>query len=70
MAAEKKQDGSIDLSLSDDDNDARSPVTPTQRLDEDDYEGADDGKDMKDEDTKDDSDFDEEGEEFAQGSFR
>jgi len=70
MAAEKKQDGSIDLTLSDDDNDAGSPVTPTQRLAQDDYEGSDDGKDMKDEDKEDESDFDEEGEEFAQGSFR
>lgn len=70
MAAEKKKDGAIDLSMSDDDNDSGSPVTPTQRLDEDDHEGSDDGKDMKDEDKKDESDFDEEGEEFAQGSFR
>lgn len=70
MSAEKKKDGTIDLTMSDDDNAAGSSVTPTQRLDEDDYEGSDDGKDMKDEDNKDESDFDEEGEDFAQGSFR
>jgi len=70
MAAEKKKDGSIDLTMSDDDLPSGSPVTPTQRLDEDDYQGSDDGKDMKDEDKQDESDFDDEGEEFAQGSFR
>jgi len=70
MAAEKKKDGSIDLTMSDDDQPPSSPITPTQRLDEDDYEGSHDGKDMKDEDKEDESDFDEEGEEFAQGSFR
>lgn len=70
MSAEKKKDGSIDLTMSDDDAPSGSPITPTQRLDEDDFEGSDAGKDMKDEDLKDESDFDEEGEEFAQGSFR
>ena len=70
MAAEKKKDGAIDLTMSDDDHDGSSSVTPTQRLDDDDYQSSHDGKDMKDEDVKEDSDFDEEGEEFAQGSFR
>lgn len=70
MAAEKKKDGSIDLTMSDDDLPPSSPTPPTQRLDEDDYEGSHDGKDMKDEDKGSESDFDEEGEEFAQGSFR
>ena len=70
MSAEKKKDGSIDLTMSDDDIPSNGSVTPTQRLDDDDHESSHDGKDMKDEDSKEESDFDEEGEEFAQGSFR
>lgn len=70
MSAEKKKDGSIDLTMSDDEYAGDSSLDLTQRLAEADYEESHDGKDMKDEQAKSDSDFDEEGEEFAQGSFR
>jgi len=69
MAAERKQDGSIDLTLSDDELPPTQPIHDSQPMDDDDLKGSDESKDVKDSDASGDE-LEEEGEEFAQGSFR
>lgn len=69
MAAEKKQDGSIDLTVSDDESPPTPPSYHSEPMADDDLKGSDESKDVKDDDASGD-DLDEEGEEFAQGSFR
>lgn len=70
MAAEKKQDGSIDLTMSDDDSTPTQPVSDSESMGVDADPGFPESKDVKLVADPDESDFDEEGEEFAQGSFR
>lgn len=70
MAAEKKQDGSIDLTMSDDDIPPTQPLSDSEPMAEDLDSGVHESKDVKLVADPDESDFDEEGEEFAQGSFR
>jgi len=70
MAAEKKQDGSIDLTLSDDDLPPTQPLADSGCMDESSDELPPESKDMKDEDVEGDSDADSEAEEFAGGAFR
>lgn len=69
MAAERKQDGSIDLTLSDDELPPTLPVVDCEPMADDDLKGSDESKDMKD-DASSGDELTEEGEEFAQGSFR
>ena len=70
MAADKKQDGSIDLTMSDDDIPPTQPVSDSEPMAEDSQPSVHESKDVKLVEDPAESDFDEEGEEFAQGSFR
>lgn len=69
MAAEKKQDGSIDLTLSDDELPPSKPSSGSKPMAFDPDTDSDECKDMKDSDASGDE-VEDEGEEFAQGSFR
>lgn len=70
MAAERKQDGSIDLTLSDDELPPTQPIHDSQPMDDDDLKGSPVSSDLKSSSSAEEDDLEEEGQDFAEGSFR